>query len=138
MVIQKTGCIPNGHTTSNRCRLDVDITLIRRRPNFDEFSRHFHVPFRCNFADQEIHIVSTYFFQHNFDGRKIRIVSAYIFRCNFTGQKRQNVSTFFYWRGFAVKTSMFFPRTIFDVVSMVEKSTLSVLVLKLFKWISMA
>ena len=34
---------PNGHTTSNRRRFDVDITSIRRRPNFDEFSRRFHV-----------------------------------------------------------------------------------------------
>ena len=34
---------PNGHTTSNRRRFDVDITSIRRRPNFDEFPRRFHV-----------------------------------------------------------------------------------------------
>ena len=54
--------LPNGHTTSNRCWFHVDITSIRRRPNFDEFPRHFHVLFRCNFSDLKIHIVSTYLF----------------------------------------------------------------------------
>ena len=43
--------IPNGHTTLNRGRCDVDFTLICRRPNLSKFSRHFHVVFRCNFAD---------------------------------------------------------------------------------------
>ena len=38
------------------------IYSIRRRPNVDEFPRHFYVLFRCNFADQKIHVVSTYFF----------------------------------------------------------------------------
>ena len=35
----------HGHTTSNRRRFNVDITSIRRRPNFDEFPRRFHVLF---------------------------------------------------------------------------------------------
>ena len=50
---------PNGHTTSNRCRFDVDIMSIRRRPNFGDFPRRFHVLFRCNFTDRKIHVVST-------------------------------------------------------------------------------
>ena len=54
--------LPKGHSTSNPCQYDVDITSIRRRPSFDEFSRHFHELFRCNFADRKIHVVSTYFF----------------------------------------------------------------------------
>ena len=47
---------PNRHTTSNPHRFDVDITSIRRRPNFDEFPRHFRVLFRCNFDSRKIHV----------------------------------------------------------------------------------
>ena len=72
---QSDGGIPNGHTTLNRRGFDVDITSIRRRPNFDEFPRHFRVLFRCDFAGRKIHIVSTYFFRCNFDDRKIHVVS---------------------------------------------------------------
>ena len=32
-----------GHTTSNPRRFDVNITSIRRKPNFDKLPRHFHV-----------------------------------------------------------------------------------------------
>ena len=71
-------------------RIDVDIMSILGRPNFDEFPRHFHVPFQRNFADRKIHVVFTYFFRRNFGGRNIQ----------------------------------FFPRTSFDVISLVEKSTL--------------
>ena len=53
---------PNGHTTSNWRGFDVDVTSIRRRPNFDEFPRRFHVLFRCNFDGRNIHVDSTYFF----------------------------------------------------------------------------
>ena len=67
--------LPNGHTTSNPRRFDVTVTSIRRRPNFDEFPRHFRVLFRCNFDGRKIHVVSTYFFRCNFDGRKIHVVS---------------------------------------------------------------
>ena len=77
----------NGYTRSNRRRFNVDITSIRRRPNLDEFPRHFHVLFRCNFASLKIRVVSTYFFRCNFDGRKIHMVSTYLFRCNFYGRK---------------------------------------------------
>ena len=76
---------PNGHTTSNRRRFDVDIMSIRQRPNFDEFPSRFHVLFRCNFADRKIHVVSTYFFGCNFDGGKIHVVSTHFFGCNFDG-----------------------------------------------------
>ena len=79
--------IPNGHTTSNPRLFDVDITSIRRKPNFDEFPHHFLLLFRCNFADRKIHVVSTYLFRHNFDGRKIHVVSTHFFRCNFSVRK---------------------------------------------------
>ena len=65
------------HTTGNRHRFDIDITSIHQRPNFDEFPHHFHVLFQCNFADWNIHVVSTYFFKCNFAGQKIRVVSTY-------------------------------------------------------------
>ena len=86
----------NGHTTSNSLRFDVDITSIRWRPNFDGSPCHFHVLFRCNFADRKIHLVSTYFFQRNFTGRKIHVVSMYFFQCNFAGRKIHVVSTHFF------------------------------------------
>ena len=35
----------------------VDITLIRWRPNFYKFPRHFHVLLRYNFGDWKIHVV---------------------------------------------------------------------------------
>ena len=91
MTQQKTFLIfvfdANGHTTSNPRRFDVDITSIRRRPNFDKFPRYFRVLFRCNFAGRKIHVVSTYFFRFNFAGRKIHLASTYFSRCNFAGRK---------------------------------------------------
>ena len=36
---------PKGHTTSNRCRFDVDIKSIRQRENINKFPRHFDVLF---------------------------------------------------------------------------------------------
>ena len=91
---------PNGHSTSNRRRFDVDITSICRRPNFAEFPRRFHVLFQCNFADRKIKVISTYFVQCNFDGGKIHVVSTYFFRCNFDGGKIHVVSTYFFWCNF--------------------------------------
>ena len=88
--------LPKGHSTSNPCQYDVDITSIRRRPSFDEFSRHFHELFRCNFADRKIHVVSTYFFRRNFGGRKIQVVSTYFLRCNFDGRKIRLATTHFF------------------------------------------
>ena len=86
----------NGHTTSNRRGFDVDITWIRRRPNFDEFPRHFRVLFRCNFDGRKVYVVSTYFFRCNFTSRKIHVVSTYFFRCNFDGWRIHVVSTCFF------------------------------------------
>ena len=77
-----------------------DITSIRRRPNFDEFLRHFHVLFRRNFDGRKIHVVSTFFFRRNFNGRKIHVLSTYLFQCNFNGRKIHVVSTYFFWRNF--------------------------------------
>ena len=82
--------LPNGHTTSNPRRFDVDITLMGLRPNF-------RVPFRCNFNGWKIHVVYMYFFRGNFAGRTIHVVSTYIFRCNFNGQKIYVVSMYFFW-----------------------------------------
>ena len=36
------------------CWIHVNITWIRRRPNFDEFPCHFHILFQYNFSDQII------------------------------------------------------------------------------------
>ena len=88
--------IPNGVSTSNLCRFDVDITSIRWRPSFDGFPRHFHIFFRCNFADRKTHVVSTYYFRCNFDVQKILVASTYFFWCNFDGQKIHVVSTYFF------------------------------------------
>ena len=96
----KSVILTQRQTTSNGRRFDVSITLIRRRPNFDEFPRHFHVLFRCNFADRKIHVVSTYFFWRYFNGRKIDFVSTYFFRRNFDGGKIHVVCTYFFWRNF--------------------------------------
>ena len=82
--------LPNGHSHYIR------IISICRRPNFDEFPRHFYILFRCNFADQKIHVVSTFFFQCNSDGRKIRVVSTYFLRYNFDGRKIHLASTYFF------------------------------------------
>ena len=118
------GVLPNGHAMSNPRRFNVDITWIRRRPNFDEFPIHFRVLFRCNFDGRKIHVVSTYFFRCNFDGRKIRVVSTYSFRCSFAGRKIHVVSTYIFRCNFAGRKFTWLPRTFFDVISMVEICTL--------------
>ena len=100
----------------------VESTSIRRRPNFNELSRRFHVLFRCNFADRIIHVVSTYFFRCNFDGREIHVVSTNFFRCNFDGGKIHVLSTHFFDVISLIEKSTSFPRTFFDVISIVEKS----------------
>ena len=92
--------LPNWHTMSNPRRFDVDITSIRRRANFNEFPRHFHVLFRCNFDGRKIHVLSTYSFCCNFDGRKIHVVSTYFYRCNFDGRNMHVVFTYFFRRNF--------------------------------------
>ena len=95
-VLSFSNIFPNGHTTSNPRRFDVDITSIRGKPNFDEFPLHFRLLFRRDFNGWKTHVVSTYFFWCNFDGRRIHIVSTYFFRCKFDGQKIHVVSTCFY------------------------------------------
>ena len=86
---------PNGHTTSNPRRFDVDIRLICRRPNFDEF------PWR------KIHVVFMHYFRCNFDGRKIHMVSMYFFDVILMVEK-----------------STLFPLTFIGVILMVEICTL--------------
>ena len=92
---------------SNRRRLYVDITSIRRAPNFDEFPRHFHVPFPYNFADRKIHVVSKFLF----DGISLVEISTFFPRTFF------NVIYLF-------EKSTLFPSTFFNVIFMVGKSTL--------------
>ena len=91
---------------SNRRRLYVDITSIRRAPNFDEFPRHSHVPFPYNFADRKIHVVSKFLF----DGISLVEISTFFPRTFF------NVIHLF-------EKSTLFPSTFFNVIFMVEKST---------------
>ena len=124
---------PNGHTTSNPRRFDMDITSTRRRPNFDEFPRHFHVLFRCDFAGRKIHVVSTYFFRCNFDGRKIHIVSTYFFRCNFDGRKIHVVSRTFISVISMVEICKLFLLTFFDVILMGKDVTSFLVSYKLMK-----
>ena len=76
------------------------ITSLRRRPNSDEFSRHFRVRFRCNFNGRKIHVVSTYFFWCSFAVRKMHVVSTYFFRCNFADRNIHVVFTYFFRRNF--------------------------------------
>ena len=124
--LRKYGCRndPYEHATLNQRRYHVNITSIRQRPNFEKFPRHFHVLFRCNFADrkptlfprtfldvismiEKSKVFSTYFFRHNFAGRNIHVFCTYFFPCNFDGRKIHVVSL-----------------TFFDAILMVEKSTL--------------
>ena len=111
-------CLPNEHTASNQRRFDVDVMSIRRRPNFDEITRRFHVLFRCNFAGRKTHVVSTYFFRCNFNGGKIHVVSTYFFQCNFDGRKIHRVSTYFFRCNFFLRNihgvSTYFFRRNFD------------------------
>ena len=104
---------PNGHSTLIRRRFDADITSIRGRTNFNEFPRHFYVLFRCNFADQKLHVISTYFLQRNFADRKIHVVFTYFFRCNFDVPKNHVVSTYYFQYNFSGRN---FDGQKFDVV----------------------
>ena len=115
---------PKGQTTSNPRRFDVGITSIRRRPNFDELPRHFHVLFRCNFADRKIHVVSTYFSRRKFNSRKINVFSTYFFRRNSMVKKSTLFPCFFFDVISLVEKFTLFLLTFFDVILMVEKSHL--------------
>ena len=127
------GVLPNGHAMSNPRRFNVDITWIRRRPNFDEFPIHFRVLFRCNFDGRKIHVVSTYFFRCNFAGRKIHVVSTYFFRCNFDGRKIHVVSRTFISVISMVEICTLFLLTFFDVILMGKNLTSFLVSCKLMK-----
>ena len=90
-------CSQRAHHVNPR-RFGVNITSTRRRPNFDEFPRHFRVLFRCNFAGRKIHVISTHFFLCNFDGRKIYVFSTYFVWCNLSGRNMHVVFTYFFRR----------------------------------------
>ena len=106
--------LPNGHTTSNPHRFDVDIMLIRRRANFDEFPDHFHILFQCNFTDRKIHVVFTYFFRRNFADPKTTLFPRTFFDVILLVEK-----------------FTLFPRTFFDVISIAKKNHV---VLRYFYW----
>ena len=105
---------PVGTPTSNPCQFNMDYTSIRWRTNFEEFPRHSHVLFWCNFTDRKFHVVATYFFRRNFDGRKIHVLYTYFFRCNFDGGIVHVVSTYFFQCNFDGRkidvVSMYFSR----------------------------
>ena len=105
----------------------------RRRPNFNEFPRHFRVLFQCNFDGRKIHIVSTYSFRCNFDGRKIHVVSTYFFRCNFDGRKIHVVSRTFISVISMVEICTLFLLTFFDVILMGKDLTSFLVSCKLMK-----
>ena len=115
--------LPNGHSTSNRHRFDIDITSIHRKPNFGQFSRHSHVLFWCNFADRKVCLVSTYFFRRNFDDRKIHVDSTYIFRRTFDGGKILVVSTFYFQCDSDGQIIHVVSTYFFGIISLVKKST---------------
>ena len=95
--------------------------------------RRFHVLFSTYFADQKIHVISTYFFRCNFDGGKIHNVFTYSFRCNFDGQKIYVASTYFFQRNFDGRNMTLFLRTFFDVILMGKNSTSFLVSCKLMK-----
>ena len=94
---------PNGHTTSNPRRFDMDITSICWRPNFDEFPRHFCVRFRCDFEVEK----STWLPRTFFDVISLVEKSALF------------PSTFFDVISMVEKSTLF-PGTFISVISMIE------------------
>ena len=84
--------------------------------------------FRRNFDGRKVHFVSTYFFCCNFDGRKIHVVSTYFFRCNFDGRKIHVISTYFFLCNFDGRKIHLATTYFFDVISLVEISTMFLLV----------
>ena len=104
----------------------VDLTRILRRYVEDQISTNFHIVsivlFQCNFTDQKIQVVSTYFFNVILMVEKSTSFPRTFFRCNFDGGKIHVISTYFFDVILLIEKSASFPRTFFDVISMVEKS----------------
>ena len=99
--------LPNGHTTSNRRGFGMDITSIRRRPNFDEFPRH-----SAYFLDVISMVEKCTSFPCTFFDLISMVKKSTLFPRTFIGVISQ------------VENSTLFPRTFYDVISMTEKSTL--------------
>ena len=93
--------LPNGYTTSNPRRFDVDITSIRRSQISTNLQVIFTYFFRCNFDGQKIYVISTYFFRCNFAGQKIHFFSTYFSWHNFTSQNIYVFSTYFFQYNFS-------------------------------------
>ena len=98
---------PNEHTTSNQRRFHVDITLICRRPNFDEF-----------------HVICFFFFDVILMVQKPTSFQRTSFSVISMVKKYMLFPRTFFDAIVLVEISMLFPRTFFDVISMVQKSTL--------------
>ena len=58
--------------------------------------RHFDVVFLCNFGEQEIDVVSTYFVRRNFDEGNINDVSIHFYQPGFAERKINVVSVYFF------------------------------------------
>ena len=99
---------PNEHTTLNQRRFHVDITLICRRPNFDEIN----VASMVFFFDVILMVQKPTSFQRT-SFSVISMVKKYML-----------FPRTFFDAIVLVEISMLFPRTFFDVISMVQKSTL--------------
>ena len=114
----------NGHTTSNPRRFGVDIALIRRRPNFNEFPRHFRVLFDVISIVKESTSFPRTFFNEISLVEKFTLFPPTFFDIISMGEKSTLFPGTFIGVISLVEKSTLFPRTFFDVISMVEKSTL--------------
>ena len=65
--------------TSNRRPFDIDVTSIYRKENVDNFPRHFDGHFQYNFDGRKIGVVLRYFVRRNFNEQNIDVVSMYFF-----------------------------------------------------------
>ena len=127
--------ISNGHITSNRHQFHIDIKSIHRRPNFNEFPRHFHVLFWCNFVEKK----STSF-PRPFFGVISMVKKSTFFRRSFFGvillvEKPTLFPHTFLEVISLLEISRFFPHTFLDVISLVRNPPCSHLLFSIkFQW----
>ena len=104
--------ILKSNPTGTPRRTDLDSTLILRPYAEDQIVVNFHVTFTCFFdiilLIEKFTSFPRTFFWRDVDGWKIQVAFTYFYWCDFSGQKKL----------------MLFPLTFFDVILMVEKSTL--------------
>ena len=111
--------MPNRHTTSNPCRFNVHITSIRRRANFDEYPRHFHVFFD---VISLIENPRTFFVVISLVEKSTLFPRTFINAISLVEKSTLLPRTCFEVTSMDEK-STFFPSTFFDVISLVEIST---------------